>query len=79
MHIAPLVVCLVSDEVRDITGRVFHAMGGRIDLMDGWSIAGIIKKSKEEWAVEELPEKIKGLIEGVEVGDMTMKISQYFE
>jgi NAD(P)-dependent dehydrogenase (short-subunit alcohol dehydrogenase family) len=79
LYIAPVLICLASDEAEGVTGRVFHVMGGRIDLMDGWGIAGSVKKPKEEWTVEELPAKIKGLTEGVKVGDMTTRMMEYLK
>ncbi|MBI4362964.1 MAG: SDR family oxidoreductase [Euryarchaeota archaeon] len=59
-NIAPLAAFLASDQARGITGRVFHIVGGKIDLYQGWTPVKSIEK-KGRWEVGELKERIREL------------------
>jgi methylmalonyl-CoA mutase cobalamin-binding domain/chain len=39
-HVAPAAAWLVSEEARDVTGRVFEVGGGTMAIADGWRAAG---------------------------------------
>ena len=71
---ASVIVYLASDEAKDISGRVFHTQGGRIDLMSGWHPVKTIKKEKTSWEVSELVNRMKELMEGVEAEDLSQKM-----
>lgn len=60
-NIAPLVACLATDAAQAISGQVFHVVGGKIDLFQGWSPARSIEK-RGRWEVEELEKRIKELL-----------------
>jgi NAD(P)-dependent dehydrogenase (short-subunit alcohol dehydrogenase family) len=71
---AAVIAYLASDEAKDISGRVFHTQGGRIDLMSGWRSVKTIRKEKTSWEVSELVNRMKELMEGVEAEDLSQKM-----
>ncbi|MGH2793837.1 MAG: SDR family NAD(P)-dependent oxidoreductase [Actinomycetota bacterium] len=53
-QVSPLVAFLASDMAAHVTGRIFHAAGGRIDSVTHHQmVKGVIKRG-EPWSVEEL-------------------------
>ena len=52
-NVAPLVVWLGSPESREVTGRVFAVMGGRISVLDGWAEGPVADKGAR-WDPAEL-------------------------
>ncbi len=60
-NIAPLVAYLATDAARSISGQVFHVVGGKIDLFQGWHPARSIEK-KGRWEVGELERRVKELL-----------------
>lgn len=50
-NIGPVVAWLASDESADVTGQVFVVFGGRLHLMDGWTMVGEIEQG-ERWSVD---------------------------
>ncbi len=61
-QVSPLVVFLTTDAAADITGRVFHIGGGRIDRVDVSHLVDGIFKRDEPWTVEELSDRIHEFI-----------------
>jgi NAD(P)-dependent dehydrogenase (short-subunit alcohol dehydrogenase family) len=59
--IAPLVVWLGSPESRDVTGRVFGAMGNRITVLEGW-VNGPSADAGARWDPAALTEVVPGLV-----------------
>ena len=76
---ASVVVYLASDEAKDVSGRVIHTQGGRIDLMDGWHAIKTIKKEKTNWKPKELVTRMKELLEGAPSTDLGTKITWMFQ
>lgn len=76
-NVAALVVYLASDEAKDITGRVFHVMGGRIDLLEGWHPIKTIRKEDTNWNVKDMLSRMKELMEGVEPEDLGTKMAMF--
>lgn len=60
-NIAPLVAFLASDDAKDITGKIFHIVGGKIELFQGWTSAKQIVKDGR-WEPEELSREISKLL-----------------
>ncbi|NNN20246.1 MAG: SDR family oxidoreductase [Acidimicrobiaceae bacterium] len=60
-NISPLAVWLGSTLSKDITGRVFHVLGGKIDVVEGWHAGPSIDKG-DRWQTEELSEIIPDLV-----------------
>ncbi|HEX4819327.1 MAG TPA: SDR family oxidoreductase [Acidimicrobiales bacterium] len=50
-NIGPVVAWLASDAAADVTGQVFVVFGGRLHLMEGWTMVGEIEQG-ERWSVE---------------------------
>ncbi|MEY2451247.1 MAG: hypothetical protein QOD92_821 [Acidimicrobiaceae bacterium] len=50
-NIGPVVAWLASDDAADVTGQVFVVFGGRLHLMDGWTMVSEIEQD-EQWSVE---------------------------
>jgi NAD(P)-dependent dehydrogenase (short-subunit alcohol dehydrogenase family) len=50
-NIGPVVAWLASDDATDVTGQVFVVFGGRLHLMDGWTMVSEIEQD-EQWSVE---------------------------
>ncbi|MFC5747924.1 SDR family oxidoreductase [Actinomadura rugatobispora] len=59
--ISPLVVWLGSAASRDVTGRVFGAMGNRITVLEGW-VAGPSADSADRWEPAALTGVVPGLV-----------------
>jgi len=76
-NVAALVVYLASDEAKNITGRVFHVMGGRIDLLEGWHPIKTIRKGDTNWNAKELVSRMKELMDGVEPEDLSSKMMMF--
>ncbi|MHA1632655.1 MAG: hypothetical protein ACTSXC_07630 [Candidatus Freyarchaeota archaeon] len=50
---APLITYLASNEAHYITGKIFHIVGGTIELMEGWrSVKSLSKEGR--WETDEL-------------------------
>jgi NAD(P)-dependent dehydrogenase (short-subunit alcohol dehydrogenase family) len=49
-NIGPVVAWLASDDAADVTGQVFVVFGGRLHLMDGWTMVSEIEQD-ERWSV----------------------------
>jgi NAD(P)-dependent dehydrogenase (short-subunit alcohol dehydrogenase family) len=60
-NVAPLVVWLGSPESREVTGRVFAVMGGRVSVLDGWAEGPVADKGAR-WDPAELSEIIPDLV-----------------
>ena len=60
-NISPLAAWLGSTFSREITGRVFHVVGGKIDVVEGWHAGPSIDKG-ERWTTEELSAVIPDLV-----------------
>jgi len=71
--VAPMVVYLLSDAARDITGQTYTVVGGRIAL---WSQPREIKEMKKDgrWSVEEIAEQLPA-----SVGVDRMPMFEYIE
>src|SRR5438445_5766182 len=52
-NIGPVVAWLASDDAADVSGQVLVVFGGRLHLMDGWTMVGEIEKG-ERWSVDVL-------------------------
>ncbi len=50
-NIGPTVAWLASDAAADVTGQVFVVFGGRLHLMEGWTMVGEIEQG-ERWTVD---------------------------
>jgi NAD(P)-dependent dehydrogenase (short-subunit alcohol dehydrogenase family) len=50
-NIGPVVAWLASADAADVTGQVFVVFGGRMHLMDGWTMVSEIEQG-ERWSVE---------------------------
>ncbi len=60
-NISPLAVWLGSTLSSDITGRVFHVVGGKIDVVEGWHAGPTVDKGSR-WEAEELSSVIPSLV-----------------
>jgi NAD(P)-dependent dehydrogenase (short-subunit alcohol dehydrogenase family) len=60
-NVAPLVVWLGSRESREVNGRVFAVMGGRISVLDGWTEGPVADKGAR-WDPAELSDIIPDLV-----------------
>ncbi|MEM2959051.1 MAG: SDR family NAD(P)-dependent oxidoreductase [Candidatus Jordarchaeaceae archaeon] len=60
---SPLVAFLASDKGRNITGKVFRIIGGKIDLYKTWEIESTIEKDGR-WEPDELEHALAKLLEG---------------
>ena len=50
-NIGPVVAWLASDDAADVTGQVFVVFGGRIHLMESWTMVSEIEQ-RERWSVD---------------------------
>ena len=50
-NIGPVVAWLASDDAADITGQVFVVIGGRLHLMENWTMVREIEQA-ERWSVD---------------------------
>jgi NAD(P)-dependent dehydrogenase (short-subunit alcohol dehydrogenase family) len=50
-NVGSVVAWLASDDAADVTGQVFIVFGGRLHLMDGWTMVGEIEQG-ERWSVD---------------------------
>ena len=71
--VAPMVVYLLSDAARDITGQTYTVVGGRVGL---WSQPREIREMQKDgrWTVEEIAERLPA-----EVGIDRMPMFEYIE
>ncbi len=60
-NISPLAVWLGSPLSKEVTGRVFHVVGGKIDVVEGWHAGPTIDKGAR-WDAEELNSVIPDLV-----------------
>lgn len=60
-NISPLAVWLGSALSKEITGRVFHVVGGKIDVVEGWHAGPSVDKGGR-WNTEELTNVIPDLV-----------------
>jgi len=61
-NIAPIVVWLASPEAKDVTGRVFFAVGGRLEVLQGWQ-HGPAETKEGRWDPAELGPVVSKLLE----------------
>jgi NAD(P)-dependent dehydrogenase (short-subunit alcohol dehydrogenase family) len=52
-NIGPVVAWLASDAAASVTGQVFVVFGGRVHLMEGWTMVGEVEQH-HRWSVDEL-------------------------
>jgi NAD(P)-dependent dehydrogenase (short-subunit alcohol dehydrogenase family) len=62
-NVAPLVAYLASDQAAHITGQVFGATGGVVQLYQGWTPVAVIDKG-ERWEPVELVDRVPELFDG---------------
>ncbi len=62
-NVAPMVCFLLSDAAEGITGQVFNATGGIVQLYQGWHPVAELDKGAR-WEVAELAERVGELFEG---------------
>jgi NAD(P)-dependent dehydrogenase (short-subunit alcohol dehydrogenase family) len=55
-NIGPVVAWLASDDAADVTGQVFVAFGGRLHLMEGWTMVSEIEQG-ERWSVSAIADR----------------------
>lgn len=60
-NISPLVVWLGSAASRDVTGRVFEVMGGRVGVVEGWHRGPAVDK-QDRWEPSELGAVVTDLL-----------------
>lgn len=61
-YVSPLVVWLGSAASRDVTGRVFNVVGGKISVAEGWC-AGPTREQQTGWTPSEIGEFLPALVE----------------
>lgn len=59
--VSPVLVWLAGPGGRDVTGRVFAVIGGKIAVVEGWAY-GPEAQSDERWTAERLDEVMPGLL-----------------
>ena len=60
-NVSPLLVWLGSAEARDVTGRVFEVVGGKLSLADGWREGPTLDKGAR-WEPDEIGAALRDLI-----------------
>ena len=60
--VAPFVVYLCTDEAADITGRVFHVVGGHVGSYSEPVEEKVILKAEGMWTLQELTEQVPRII-----------------
>ena len=60
-NVAPLVAWLASAASKNVTGRCFELLGGRLSLADGWRV-GPLRDKGARWAPDEIGETIEQLV-----------------
>jgi hypothetical protein len=50
-NIGPIVAWLATDDAADVTGQVFVVFGGRLHLMEGWTMVSEIEQTAR-WSVD---------------------------
>lgn len=67
-HVAPVVVYLLSDLARDVTGKVFGVAGQRIHVYEVHVNAGVDKPGPEPWTAAEIHDRLADIerFEGVQ-------------
>jgi hypothetical protein len=69
--VSPLVVWLAGASARDVTGRVFAAIGGTVAVVEGWA-CGPQAHSDRRWTQQQLDEVLPGpLAKAAPNADMT--------
>ncbi|KUI29234.1 SDR family oxidoreductase [Mycobacterium sp. GA-2829] len=59
--VSPVVLWLASPAAREVTGRVFAAIGGTIAVVEGWAYGPEIR-SDERWTIDRLNEEMPALL-----------------
>ncbi|MCU1495457.1 MAG: dehydrogenase, short-chain alcohol dehydrogenase like [Acidimicrobiaceae bacterium] len=59
-NVSPLVAYLASSEC-DVTGRVFQAQGGKVQVFEPWTLGGTLEKNGR-WTIEELAKSMPSLL-----------------
>jgi NAD(P)-dependent dehydrogenase (short-subunit alcohol dehydrogenase family) len=70
-NIGPVVAWLCSEGAADVSGQVFVVFGGRVHVMDGWSMVGEIEQA-ERWSVQAIDARKDELFGGRRPGIPTM-------
>ena len=52
-NVTPVVTWLATDEAADVNGQIFIVFGGQVHVMQGFAVAGSLKKA-DGWSVKEL-------------------------
>ncbi len=60
-NIGPVVAWLASDDAADVTGQVFVVFGGRIHLMENWTMVSEIEQG-ERWSVDAIARAEAGVV-----------------
>jgi NAD(P)-dependent dehydrogenase (short-subunit alcohol dehydrogenase family) len=60
-NVSPLLVWLGSAEARDVTGRVFEVVGGKLSLADGWREGPMLDKGAR-WEPDEIGAALRDLL-----------------
>ena len=60
-NVAPLVAWLASAASKNVTGRCFELLGGRLSLADGWRV-GPLRDKGARWTPDEIGETIEQLV-----------------
>jgi len=66
-NIGPVVAWLASDDAADVTGQTFVVFGGRVHLMEGWTMVSEIEQGSQ-WSVDALAARKQDLFAGRRTG-----------